>query len=117
MPTVSLKVLEYDIFTVTPIKTLAPGFSFAPFGLIGMFNAGGAIEGLKYDVTGLKALVSIEVKGCGRFGAYSSTKPRKCTVGSSVVEFEYNSTSGLVTLYLHEMPPEDEKVHIVEIEL
>ncbi|KAL2249468.1 UNVERIFIED_CONTAM: putative galactinol--sucrose galactosyltransferase 6 [Sesamum indicum] len=114
---VSLKVLEHDIFTVTPIKTLAPGFSFAPLGLIDMFNAGGAIEGLKYDVTDLKALVSMEVKGCGRFGAYSSTKPRKCTVGSSAVEFEYNPTSGLVTLYFHEMPPEDQKVHIVEIEL
>ncbi|KAK4404155.1 putative galactinol--sucrose galactosyltransferase 6 [Sesamum angolense] len=113
---VSLKVLEHDIFTVTPIKTLALGFNFAPLGLIDMFNAGGAIEGLKYDVTGLKALVSMEVKGCGRFGAYSSTKPRKCTVGSSIVEFEYDSTSGLVTLYLHEMPPEDKKVHIVEIE-
>ncbi|KAK4420175.1 putative galactinol--sucrose galactosyltransferase 6 [Sesamum alatum] len=80
--TVSLKVLEYEIFIVTPVKTLAPGFSFAPLGLIDMFNAGGAIEGLKYNVTGLKALVSMEVKGCGRFGAYSSTKPRTCTVGS-----------------------------------
>ncbi|PIM99842.1 Galactinol--sucrose galactosyltransferase [Handroanthus impetiginosus] len=47
---VSLKVLEHEIFTVTPIRVLAPGFSFAPFGLIDMFNGGGAIEGLKYDV-------------------------------------------------------------------
>ncbi|KAL0403796.1 UNVERIFIED_CONTAM: putative galactinol--sucrose galactosyltransferase 6 [Sesamum radiatum] len=41
---VSLKILEHEIFTITPIKTLASGFSFAPFGLIDMFNAGGAIE-------------------------------------------------------------------------
>ncbi|KAG8367438.1 hypothetical protein BUALT_Bualt16G0072200 [Buddleja alternifolia] len=140
---VSLKVLEHEIFTVTPIKVLANGFSFAPFGLINMFNSGGAIDGLKYDVKGgaklsevengyevegngarienlsLEAVgvVTIEVKGCGRFGAYSSTKPRKCSVGSSVVEFEYDSVSGLVTLNLHEMPSEDQKVHIVEIEL
>ncbi|XP_011084119.1 probable galactinol--sucrose galactosyltransferase 6 [Sesamum indicum] len=114
---VSLKILEHEIFTVTPIKTLAPGFSFAPLGLIDMFNAGGAIERLKYDITTLKALVSMEVKGCGRFGAYSSSKPKRCTVGSSGVDFEFNSASGLVTLYLPEMPPDDKKIHNVEIEL
>ncbi|CAA2958543.1 probable galactinol--sucrose galactosyltransferase 6 [Olea europaea subsp. europaea] len=136
---ISLKVLEHEIYTVTPIKELAPGFTFAPLGLIDMFNAGGAIEGLKYEVkSGAKlsevengfdgervenlsnevvAIVSMEVKGCGRFGAYSSAKPRKCTVGSSVVDFEYDSNSSLLTLKLNDMPLEDQKVHIVEIEL
>ncbi|KAL8497858.1 hypothetical protein ACS0TY_021270 [Phlomoides rotata] len=140
---VSLKVLEHDIFTVTPIKALAPGFSFAPFGLIDMFNGGGAIEGLKYEVKSgaqlsdvedgyqvegngqraenlssyVIAVASMEVKGCGRFGAYSSTKPRKCTVGSSLVEFEYDSSWGLVSLNLVEMPQEEQKVHKIEIEL
>ncbi|KAL2465538.1 putative galactinol--sucrose galactosyltransferase 6 [Abeliophyllum distichum] len=142
--TVSLRVLEHEIFTISPVKVLAPGFSFAPLGLIDMFNAGGAIEELKYKfkactksdlnngcegygtqvsgvgedlITGDVAVVSMDVKGCGRFGAYSSTKPRKCTVGSSLVEFEYDSACGLVTLNLHDMPPEDLKVHNVEIEL
>ncbi|XP_059635150.1 probable galactinol--sucrose galactosyltransferase 6 [Cornus florida] len=138
---VTLKVLEHDIFTVTPIKVLAPGFSFAPLGLIDMFNAGGAIEGLKYEVKGgakckgegngvaahkvenlsteVVAIVSIEVKGCGRFGAYSSAKPRKCTIGSKMVDVVYDSESGLVTFYMDGMPKEeeDQKVHIVEIEL
>ncbi|XP_057768021.1 probable galactinol--sucrose galactosyltransferase 6 [Salvia miltiorrhiza] len=143
---VSLKVLEHEVYTVTPIKKLAPGFSFAPFGLIDMFNGGGAIEGLDYDVksgAGLSdvengyqvegsnvvaeraenlsseavAVVSIEAKGCGRFGAYSSTKPRKCKVGDEIVDFEYDSASGLVTLNLLEMPREDQKVHKIEIEL
>ncbi|PIN09995.1 Galactinol--sucrose galactosyltransferase [Handroanthus impetiginosus] len=116
---VSLKVLEHEIFTITPVKILASGISFAPIGLIDMFNAGGAIEGLKYDLkeSEVVAVVSMEVKGCGRFGAYSSTKPRKCTVGSSAVEFEYDSASGLVTLNLEEMPKEDQKVHKLEIEL
>jgi len=49
---VSLKVLEHDIFTVTHIKVLATGFSFAPQGLTNMFNASGAIEGLKYKMKG-----------------------------------------------------------------
>ncbi|KAL0345282.1 UNVERIFIED_CONTAM: putative galactinol--sucrose galactosyltransferase 6 [Sesamum radiatum] len=135
---VSLKVLEHEIFTVTPIKVLAPGFTFAPFGLIDMFNAGGAIEGLKYELKAaaqssegngvagervenlsseVVAVISMEVKGCGRFGAYSSAKPRKCTVGSAVVDFEYDSASGLVTFNLLEMPREDQKVHNVVIEL
>ncbi|PIM99677.1 Galactinol--sucrose galactosyltransferase [Handroanthus impetiginosus] len=116
---VSLKVLEHEIFTITPVKILASGISFAPIGLMDMFNAGGAIEELKYDLEESEAVavVSMEVKGCGRFGAYSTTKPRKCTVGSSVVEFEYDSASGLVTFNLEEMPKEDQKVHKLEIEL
>ncbi|KAE8669047.1 putative galactinol--sucrose galactosyltransferase 6 [Hibiscus syriacus] len=97
---VSLKVLEHEIFTLTPIKHLAPGFSFAPLGLIGMYNSGGAIEDLKYEVkdgaklseldtryegesSGLIGArvensinemvgkVCMEIKGCGNFGAYS----------------------------------------------
>ncbi|KAM7508240.1 hypothetical protein LguiA_018693 [Lonicera macranthoides] len=136
---VSLKVLEHDIFTVTPIKILKPGLAFAPLGLIDMYNAGGAIEGLKYDAKSgecfekegnggvcervenlsneVVAVVSVEVKGCGRFGAYSLAKPRKCTVGSTLVEFEYNSGSGLVVLKLDHMPEGDKKVHSIEVEL
>ncbi|KAL8492825.1 hypothetical protein ACS0TY_024138 [Phlomoides rotata] len=120
---VSLKVLEHEIFTITPVKILAPGFCFAPLGLIDMFNSGGAIQGLNYDLKAENgsgeavALVYVEVKGCGRFGAYSSTKPKRCTVGSSGVEFKYDSDSGLVILNLVEMPLEDQKVHNVGIEL
>ncbi|KAK3039994.1 hypothetical protein RJ639_027184 [Escallonia herrerae] len=130
---VSLKVLEHEIFTVTPIKILAPGCSFAPLGLIDMFNAGGAIEGLKYEVTRQEgngypgervessstevlATASLEVKGCGRFGAYSSVQPKNCKVGSMEVEFVYDSVLGLVTFNLDHMP-EDQKVHIVEVVL
>ncbi|KGN65125.1 probable galactinol--sucrose galactosyltransferase 6-like isoform X2 [Cucumis sativus] len=141
---VSLKVLEFDIFTISPIKVLAPGFSFAPIGLIDMYNSGGAIEGLKYEVKGgaklvevdgasegietaservenrsseLVAIVHLEVKGCGRFGAYSSAKPRQCIVDSSVVEFGYDSESGLLTLGIDKLPEGDLKYHDVKIEL
>ncbi|KAK9210215.1 hypothetical protein WN944_002585 [Citrus x changshan-huyou] len=137
---VSLKVLEHEIFTVTPIKVLSPGFSFAPLGLVNMFNAGGAIEGLKYVVEGgaklteiddgyggdqraencsneLVGKVSMEVKGCGKFGAYASAKPRRCTVDSNEVEFEYDSNSGLVTFGLEKLPDEDKKVHFVDVAL
>ncbi|KAK1551060.1 hypothetical protein Q3G72_029490 [Acer saccharum] len=127
---VSLKVLEHEIYTVTPIKVLAPGFSFAPLGLINMFNAGGAIEGLQYEgdsnVGGervencsneLVGRVCMEVKGCGKFGAYSTAKPRRCIVDSNVIEFQYDSLSGLVTVTLDKLPEEDKKVHVVEVEI
>lgn len=110
---VSLKVLEHEVFIVAPVlKIGASACSFAPLGLIDMFNGGGAIQGLKYEAGA--TLVSLEVKGCGRFGSYSSTRPKECRVGSSVVEFEYDSGSGLFTLNLVEMPLEH---HVVEIEL
>ncbi|KAK8523560.1 hypothetical protein V6N12_048077 [Hibiscus sabdariffa] len=137
---VSLKVLEHEIFTLTPIKHLAPGFSFAPLGLIGMYNSGGAIEDLKYEVkdgarlseldtgnegesSGIVGVrvensssevvgkVCMEIKGWGNFGAYSSAKPRKCSVGSSEVEFDYDSLSGLLKLSLGNMPEEGQKIH------
>ncbi|XAR66866.1 Galactinol--sucrose galactosyltransferase [Bertholletia excelsa] len=143
---VSLRVLEHEILTVTPVRVLAPGFSFAPFGLVDMYNAGGAIEELKYELKGgaqlseledgyrgegnelggekaenlsseLVAIIRMEVKGCGRLGVYSSAKPRRCIVGSAVVEFDYDSVSGLATLSLDHMPEEEKRVHIVEIEL
>nr|AXF37480.1 glycoside hydrolase 36-4 [Hevea brasiliensis] len=137
---VSLKVLEHDIFTVTPIKVLAPGFSLAPFGLIDMYNAGGAIEVLKYEVKeGAKlseldensaasdgrvencsgeivGKICMEVKGCGNFGVYSSTRPSSCTVDSNVVDFAYDSSAGLVTFSLDGLP-EEGKLHTVEVEL
>ncbi|KAL6974137.1 putative galactinol--sucrose galactosyltransferase 6 [Sarracenia purpurea var. burkii] len=116
---VSLKVLEHRIFTVTPVKILAHGIRFAPLGLIDMFNSGGAIEGLQYEVkrNELVAVIQMEVKGCGRFGAYSSARPRKCTVGSTVIGFEYDSVSGLVTVNFDHMPEGNQKFHIVEFEL
>ncbi|KAG6492312.1 hypothetical protein ZIOFF_047266 [Zingiber officinale] len=124
---VSLMVLEHEIFTVSPIKDLAPGFRFAPVGLVDMYNAGGAVVGLTYHV--LKdsgsaateheavAMVCMEVKGCGRFGAYSSVKPRRCLLGSAApAEFAYDSSSGFLAVHLESMPKGDRKVHNLVIE-
>ncbi|KAM5547983.1 putative galactinol--sucrose galactosyltransferase 6 [Rosa sericea] len=110
----SLKVLEHEIFTVSPIRILAPGVSFAPLGLVDMYNAGGAIEDLRYEQ---QRLVSMEVRGCGKFGVYSSEKPRRCCVGTNEIDFSYDSASGLVTLSLDHMPEEGKRVQLVEVEL
>ncbi|PIA42355.1 hypothetical protein AQUCO_02000068v1 [Aquilegia coerulea] len=137
---VSLKILEHEIFTVSPIKELAPGSRFAPLGLIDMYNAGGAIEGLRYEVKHSTVLPEVEngyvgdavveyesskgedrvlmqIKGCGRFGAYSSTKPSQCIVGSVAVDFSYDSLCGLLTLSLDQLPADGRKVHLVEVKL
>lgn len=120
---VTLKVLEKEIYTVSPIKGLGAGVSFAPLGLIDMFNAGGAIHNLEYqtrqdseiceatEVLGMPtnpsesgqvktATVKMTVHGCGRFGAYSSVRPRKCLIESSACDFNYDLDSGLLTLVL-----------------
>ncbi|XP_074578056.1 putative galactinol--sucrose galactosyltransferase 6 isoform X2 [Curcuma longa] len=128
---VSLRVLEHEIYTVSPIKDLAPGFRFAPVGLVDMYNAGGAVVGLTYHVLNVStlpedagsatgpeavAMVCLEVKGCGRFGAYSSVKPRRCLLGSAAAEFAYDSSSGFLAVHLENMPKGDKKVHNLVIE-
>ncbi|KAL6898069.1 hypothetical protein ACP4OV_006665 [Aristida adscensionis] len=128
---ISLKVLEHDILTVSPIKDLAPGFRFAPIGLVDMFNSGGAVEGLTYhlldgaklldDINGSSSsseavgLVCMEARGRGRFGGYSSVRPRNCMLDSAQVEFSYDSSSGLVILQLEDMPKD--RVHKIVVEL
>jgi raffinose synthase len=107
------------------LQDLAPGIRFAPIGLVDMFNSGGAVEGLTYHLLGggngsasvseAVGFVCMEVKGCGRFGAYSSVRPRTCMLGSAQLEFSYDSSSGLVILQLEKMPKE--RVHKIIIEL
>ncbi|KAE8779338.1 putative galactinol--sucrose galactosyltransferase 6 [Hordeum vulgare] len=123
---VSLKVLEHDVLTVSPIKDLAAGFRFAPVGLVDMFNGGAAVEVLTYslladgdDVSSGEAvgLVRMEVRGRGRLGAYSSVRPRRCTLGSAPAEFSYDASSGMMILELESMPLPKERIHKIAIEL
>ncbi|PKU82219.1 probable galactinol--sucrose galactosyltransferase 6 [Dendrobium catenatum] len=138
---ITLNVLEHEIFTISPIRVLAPGFRFAPLGLLDMFNTGGAIDGLKYEVAKLLELdssficqpneaptlqaesrnydigrVCMEVKGCGRMGAYSSAEPKRCLIGAETINFAYDASTGLVTLQLQSMPVGDKNVHSVVVE-
>ncbi|CAL5001462.1 unnamed protein product [Urochloa decumbens] len=94
---VTLRSREYEVFTVVPVKHLPNGTSFAPIGLIGMFNSGGAVRELRF---GEDTRVEIKVRGSGTVGAYSSTKPKSVTVDSKVVDFSYDDACGLVTFEL-----------------
>ncbi|URD95044.1 Raffinose synthase or seed imbibition protein Sip1 [Musa troglodytarum] len=120
---VTVKVLEYEVFHVCPVKNITPSISFAPIGLLDMFNSGGAVEQFDVSVTsnhaaagqddgralsdpaatlstnrGSTATVALRVRGRGRFGAYSSQRPLRCTLDSSDVDFSYDEGTGLVTI-------------------
>jgi len=94
---VTLKTLEYELFHVCPVRAVAPGVSFAPIGLLDMFNAGGAVEECTVKSDG-KAGVTLRVRGSGRFGAYCSRRPLKCFLDSGEVEFSYDADTGLVVV-------------------
>ncbi|KAL5537478.1 hypothetical protein UlMin_045066 [Ulmus minor] len=121
---VTLKVLEYELFHFCPLKEITSYISFAPIGLLDMFNTTGAVE--QFDIhmaldekpelfdgeisseltTSLSdnraptATIALKVRGCGRFGAYSSQRPLQCTVDNTVTDFIYDSETGLVTFTL-----------------
>ncbi|KAG6535175.1 hypothetical protein ZIOFF_000137 [Zingiber officinale] len=113
------------------IPDLAPGLRFAPVGLVDRYNAGAAVVDLTYhvlnvsslseDCTSAKgpeaaAMVCMEVKGCGRFGAYSSVKPRRCLLDSADVEFAHDSVSGFLAIHLENMPKAEKKLHNLVVE-
>lgn len=106
---------EYEVFTVTPLKELSTGTTFAPIGLIKMFNSGGAIKELKYESQG-SATVGMKVCGCGLFGAYSSSRPKRIIVNTEEVQVGYNEQCGLVTLTLR-VPEEELYLWNITIEL
>ncbi|CAN6280870.1 unnamed protein product [Urochloa humidicola] len=93
---VTLKVLEFELFHVSPVRAAAPGVAFAPIGLLDMFNSGGAVE--ECDTDAEAGVVRLRVRGCGRFGAYCSRRPARCVLDAAEVEFGYDDDTGLVTL-------------------
>ncbi|TYJ01387.1 hypothetical protein E1A91_A13G150100v1 [Gossypium mustelinum] len=109
---ITLKARQYEVFTVVPVKILSNGCKFAPIGLIKMFNSGGAIKELRYH----HANIDMKIRGCGMFGAYLSTRPKRITVETEEVSFEYEDASGLVTLSLR-VPEEELYVWSLAIEV
>lgn len=97
---VSLATLKCEIYTICPIRVLGQDLLFAPIGLLEMYNSGGAVESLEYIMDLSKNIIKIKGKGCGRFGAYSSTKPKCCMVDTKEEEFTYNAVDGLLTVQL-----------------
>lgn len=121
---VTLKVLEYELFHFYPLKVVTSNISFAPIGLLDMFNSGGAVDLFEtHLVTNKKpeffdgevsseltsslsenrsptVTIGLKVRGCGRFGAYSSQRPLKCMVDGAEADYNYDVATGLVTLMI-----------------
>ncbi|XP_047956761.1 probable galactinol--sucrose galactosyltransferase 2 [Salvia hispanica] len=95
---VTLSTLECEVFTISPIHAVNDTLDFSPIGLVDMFNSGGATEGLSFSND--EPSIRIEARGCGRFGAYCSKKPTRCTVDRDEVEFEYDPDNGLLIVKL-----------------
>jgi raffinose synthase len=137
---VTLKALEYELYHFCPLKEITANISFAPIGLVNMFNAGGAVEQFEVHLTSDKkpehfdgevhselstslsgnqsptATISVKVRGCGRFGAYSSQVPLKCKVGNTEVDFEYEPATGLLNFAIP-APEEDMYRWPIEIQV
>lgn len=97
---VSLKVLQCDVFTISPIKIYDQEVEFAPIGLINMYNSGGAVEAVNSIYKNSKRGINISGKGSGRFGAYSSRKPSFCSVNTKQKDFEFRHEDNLLTLMI-----------------
>lgn len=131
---VTLKVLEYELFHFCPVQEMTSDISFAPIGLLDMFNCSGAVDESNFQLQRnpeecvdsetssdseqsngpLAATISLKVRGCGRFGSYISNRPLKCTVGGSEIEFDYNPDNGLLIFTL---PVPEEEMYRWPVEI
>ncbi|PIA51544.1 hypothetical protein AQUCO_01100416v1, partial [Aquilegia coerulea] len=109
---VGLGIFQCEIYTITPIREYNQDIYFAPIGLIDMYNSGGAIESLQSNIDSSKCTIKIKVRGQGRFGAYSSTKPRYC-IAHMQEGFEYEN--GLLTLNIPTYTQGENIVRDIEI--
>jgi len=95
---ITLKAREYEVFTIVPLKWLSNDISFAPIGLIKMFNSGGAISAYWFYQN--TSTVYLKVRGCGDFGAYCSVMPEAVYVDSTETEFSYQEECRLISFTL-----------------
>ncbi|KAJ4822523.1 hypothetical protein Tsubulata_048068 [Turnera subulata] len=97
---VFLPTLECEIYTISPVKVFGQNLRFAPIGLLDMYNSGGAVEAVDCTLDQSTSTVKVKGRGCGRFGVYSSTKPKRCNVDMKEHDFTYNYDDGLLTIML-----------------
>jgi len=102
--TVSIKFKEAALFTISPVTSAATPtgrtIRMAPIGLVDMFNSGGAVRSFSFTVDeeqrgedGEETQVLVAkttMVGDGRFVAYSSAAPSKCTIAGKEVTFSFS---------------------------
>ncbi|ESR34146.1 hypothetical protein CICLE_v10004399mg [Citrus x clementina] len=95
---IALKVMQCDVFTVSPIKVYNQKIQFAPIGLTNMYNSGGAVESVDLTNDSSSCKIHIKGRGGGSFGAYSSTKPSSILLNSKNEEFKFSAEDNLLTV-------------------
>lgn len=76
-----------------------------------MYNSGGAVEAMNFETDTSGCVVKIEARGCGKFGAYSNSRPASCKVDMKEAEFRYEAGDSKLTVHL----PEDCGFRDIEI--
>ncbi|XP_015879986.2 probable galactinol--sucrose galactosyltransferase 2 [Ziziphus jujuba] len=99
---ITLKTLECDVLTVSPIKAYTKDIEFAPIGLLNMYNSGGAVESIDFFRGSSNSEIHIKGRGGGSFGAYSRTKPKSCSLNSKDEGFNFKSEENLLTVTIPE---------------
>ncbi|KAJ0976418.1 hypothetical protein J5N97_018383 [Dioscorea zingiberensis] len=87
----TLQPSSFEIFSFVPVKKINEDIKFAPIGLVNMFNSGGTVIEFESKLND----VLVEVKGEGKFLAYSSEKPKKVLVNGVVEGFQWLSDGKL----------------------
>ncbi|XP_039146218.1 LOW QUALITY PROTEIN: stachyose synthase [Dioscorea cayenensis subsp. rotundata] len=82
---ITIQPSSFEIFTFVPVKIVSKDISFAPIGLVNMFNSGGTV--VEFET--VHEVVRIKIKGEGKFLAYSSEKPKSVLVNGIDEGFEW----------------------------
>lgn len=76
-----------------------------------MYNSGGAVQAIKCTTILSEGIIIVKGRGCGRFGFYTTSKPKCCKVDTKEVEFTYKADDNMLTVNL----PEKCKLRDIEI--
>jgi raffinose synthase len=124
---VSLDPAGSDLVWISPLHC-HNGASLAPLGLIEMFNGGGSV--LSCSITpgnthnalgraaastygrvkgddGLKAVATMQLRGCGRFLAYSSSRPARVLVNLTPRDFVWDQFTKRLEFEVPQLSEED----------
>ncbi|OMO64654.1 Raffinose synthase [Corchorus olitorius] len=93
---VALKAMEGNVLTISPIKVYNEVIEFAAIGLMNMYNSGGAVDSVDFEVE--SKTLHVKGRGAGCFGAYSNTKPNSCSINSKDEPFNLNAQNNLLTI-------------------
>nr|BAF00996.1 putative raffinose synthase or seed imbibition protein [Arabidopsis thaliana] len=95
---ITLEPSAFDLLSFVPVTELvSSGVRFVPLGLINMFNCVGTVQDMK--VTGDNS-IRVDVKGEGRFMAYSSSAPVKCYLNDKEAEFKWEEETGKLSFFV-----------------